>query len=77
MSLAGRKLPAIPADAAYIRGDGCAGAYLGFRDKAGRAFRQWAKERKIPYALINGIPVYRIADLDKAWKASVQHIFVS
>ncbi|MFY7853699.1 MAG: hypothetical protein ACOVQ6_18175 [Brevundimonas sp.] len=68
---------AVPADpsAAYIRGDGAAGRYLGFRDKQGRTFRDWAREKKVPYALIGGAAVYRKADLDKAWATSVPKEF--
>lgn len=68
---------AAPADpqAAYVRGDGNAGRYLGFRDAQGRAFRTWATEKKIPYALIDGAAVYRKADLDKAWASEVPREF--
>lgn len=65
-----RTAPADP-NAAYVRGDGAAGRYLGFRDVQGRTFRDWARKKKIPYALIGGVAVYRKADLDKAWATSV------
>lgn len=69
-----RSAPADP-NAAYIRGDGGAGRYLGFRDVQGRAFRAWASDKKIPYALIDGVAVYRKADLDKAWASAVPKEF--
>jgi hypothetical protein len=56
----------------YIRGDGAAGQYLGFIDPKGRTFREWAKEMKIPYALICDVAHYKIADLDKAWERAAK-----
>ena len=71
-----KRKPAAPDPSSpYVRGDGAAGRYLGFRDAQGRTFREWAKGRNLPYAMIGGSPVYRKADLDKAWRASVPKIF--
>jgi len=62
-------------NAAYLRGDGAAGRYLGFRDSKGRAFRDWAKGKRIPYAMVGNAPCYRKSDLDKAWASEVPKEF--
>ncbi|WP_236919003.1 hypothetical protein [Ereboglobus luteus] len=53
---------------AYIHGDGAAARYLGFADVQGRMFRIWAREMRIPFAIVGGRANYRIADLDAAWE---------
>lgn len=52
----------------YVRGFGAAGRYLGYRDEQGRKFKEWAAERGIKFSMIGGSPVFRLADLDKAWR---------
>lgn len=64
------KCPSIPEGAAYARGFGAAGRYLGWRDPQGRLFKEWAAQHGIKFTVIGGSPVFRLADLDKAWRKS-------
>ena len=52
----------------YVAGLANASAYMGWCDKQARTFKDWARDEKIPFALIGGRAVYRIADLDAAWE---------
>lgn len=70
MSKAGTKCPKAPDGSAYARGYGAAGRHLGWRDPQGRKFKAWAAQRSIKFAVIGGSPVFRLADLDKAWRES-------
>lgn len=62
---------------AYIRGDGQAAAYLGFKDvRQGRTFRVWAETAKLPFAVIGNrnTRIYRRADIDRAWAKQAENL---
>lgn len=60
----------------YLRGDGQAAAYLGFLDKQGRTFRQWADKVRLPFTVIGNrnARIYRAADIDRAWAKQAENL---